>query len=763
MQVPLVEGSREFRALLLSSGCATASTSPSYVRQLFKHLAASTPLTTSTGASNPAMATPGVNRTVSLHANNPEARNNCLLLLRYCLADLGSTTGSRGSGLLRRSMGGAVSDSSFKELAGLPLVPLADGSHGVFKTCAAVDATKLAELRAMGFSEGRSRQALVKHKEVQPAVEWLFAGGGEDEGVHDQPFVLCVQEEAHLLAGAGGRLISEAALLKGSSAGGDGGSGGVVAGAGTMTVEDDGADASVDDDGRVLRALRSSSLQASLNITSMRDELLPDLIGQTLPAEWRGGSGGGNSSTAFPWTPQRADHPNVDWFRRLWGYLASTRPSAVRLLAESYPVVPTGESVVCPLSLRSAVIDGSRLGPEVRAMLVKAGCRTLLPGVFSGGVNDSPDITSGVGGEEKVVEVPPKKDGAKAISRRQLPPPPPELFEYVRPGSRTGVLAALGTAKRSAGKSFLELMRSASADERNALREFLAREPAGELSDVDVAVCRALPILPLHSDGLAAARVLLSAAEEVTAGKFEANGSNVPQRTKPTLPTSLGDSGFAAADNGPLYLLLEAGNGLVGVESDDTKEDPSATAGMRQQPTWVEAHLFTPHFIKIGGAAAGRGGAAEAALAERLGVKLIGRAAFFVDHIFPRIVKLPAGLRDAAMVEALLEAPRLSQQHQGFRSALGNLAFVPAGGRVSTIRSRISIVPCCGCVFHRPRKYSRVRARACVCMPGLKLTCQHLLRLGANYCSYKANRSCRPGYRSPASRVTKSSFVQTID
>lgn len=669
-----MEGSHELRALLLSSKCATKSATPAFVRTLFKHLAARTPAAGHPGGEA------GANGTVSLRADNPQARKNCLLLLRYCLADLGGGGRTSGGGARRGIASRGKAQGSFRELAGLPLVPLADGSHGVFRSTGIVDAAKLAELRAMGFSEGRSRQALVKYKEVQPAVEWLFSGGGDEDGsVAEQPFVLCAQEEADLLAGAGKRLISEAALSSG-----DGGAASDSATPGMGRKEgDEGANSlpAADDDGRVIRALRSPSLQALLNVTSMRDELLPDLIGQTLPAEWRsGGSLNATSTTAFAWTPQRAGHPDVDWLRRLWGYLALTRPSAVRLLAESYPVVPTGEDAVCPLSLRSAVIDGTRLSQEVRAVLVRAGCRTLLPGVFSGGVDDAPSA-AGAGGEPKDRVNPKGKECGAPAPRRQPPPPPPELFEYVRPGTRAGALAALGTARRSAGKEFRELLSAAGTEERDALRDFLAREPASEMSHVEVEVCRALPILPLHADGLTAAHALANVVMTAAAAGAVRTG-----KTKQSQPTPLAtvDHSFAAANEGPLYLLVEAGNGLVGVSADRVggNSAPSSIETAASEPKWLETHLFTSRFLKMGGANGSRQGAAESALAERLGAKLIGRAAFFVDHVFPRILSLPAGLRDAAMVEALLEAPRLSQQHQGFRSALEALAFVPAGTRV---------------------------------------------------------------------------------
>lgn len=685
------------RSLLLSSGCATFSTTPSFVRQLLKSLASRPAGPAAPRAAQGVVANPvGANGVVSLRVGNPKARSNCILLLHYCLEDLGAGRGSGNGyrGGTSATAGGGVT-RGYKELAGLPLVPLADGSHGIFRSFTAVDAQKLELIRGMGFSEARARQALAKHGEVQAAVEWLSSGGGDDRGdAAERPFVLCGEEEARLLSGAGASLISEASLSDASGALVEPGEGQAGAGSGRAGT------AAGEDDGRVLRALRSSSLQSALNITAIRDDLLPDLIGQTLPAEWRGGSSSTASATAFPWTPGKAGHPDVDWFRRLWGYLAMSRPTAVRLLAESFPVVPTGNMVVCPLSLRSAVIDGGKLGGDVRSILVKAGCRTLLPGVFAGSAEDAATLTAppSVGGDSKtaVGRGPAAKTGqegdtapaAGAAQQRPLPPPPAELFEYVRPGTREGVLAALGTAKRSAGRPLKELVRAAVASERDALRDFLAREPASEMSDVEVAVCRTLPILPLHEDGLEAARAVARALA-TTAAKVV--GTAVSQTARQSGTSGGGDGGgtYAAADAGPLYLLLEAGTGFVGVESQERDGGDASVVATGPAPSspqkWLESHLFTPSFVKIGGSGAGRKGAAEAALLERLGAKLIGRAAFFVDHVFPRIEELPNGLRDAAMVEALLAAPRLSQQHDRFRSALAELEFVPTTSKVSRL------------------------------------------------------------------------------
>ena len=53
---------------------------------------------------------------IARHHVQGQARAKALFALRYCLADLAPT-------------------GVFEEMEGLPLVPLADGSHGQFKVC----------------------------------------------------------------------------------------------------------------------------------------------------------------------------------------------------------------------------------------------------------------------------------------------------------------------------------------------------------------------------------------------------------------------------------------------------------------------------------------------------------------------------------------------------------------------------------------------------------------------------------------------------
>ncbi|CAN0503876.1 unnamed protein product, partial [Ectocarpus sp. 12 AP-2014] len=190
-----------------------------------------------------------------------------------------------------------------------------------------------------------------------------------------------------------------------------------------------------------------------------------------------------------------------------------------------------------------------------------------------------------------------------------------------------------------------------------------------------------LPILPLHEDGLVAARVI-ARAEIAASGGGAAAARNTGSGSVPRPGSGQASDGgtYAAANAAPLYLLLETGNSFVGVgdKGKDTT-DISTSAAAETAQRWLETHLLTPSFVRV------RGGGAEAKLLEVLGARLVGRAAFFVEHVFPRIEELPNGLRDVAMVEALLAAPRLSQQHGRFRTALAELEFVPTTSKTKKL------------------------------------------------------------------------------
>ncbi|CAM9856773.1 unnamed protein product, partial [Choristocarpus tenellus] len=285
-------------------------------------------------------------------------------------------------------------------------------------------------------------------------------------------------------------------------------------------------------------------------------------------------------------------------------------------------------------------------------------------------------------------------------------PPPRELFRYIRPGTRKGVLAALGTAQRSAGQPLGLLLSGATPGERDALRAFLAREPVSEMLPEEVAVCRALPILPLHADGLELAMSTDSAATSSAApshargeyGGVDRAGLNPPIAAK----TSVAGGGqgvkgpgvcsaYAAANERQLFILLEVpidsalGIGAFTTHSGDEGSVQDRPDPLKAQATsavpWRQLHLLTQDFVRFSGTG-GSGNMAEVALAERLGARRLGRGSFFVDHVFSRLGSFPSGLRDSAMSTVLLEAPSLLQQDRRFRESLEALAFVPAGDKV---------------------------------------------------------------------------------
>jgi hypothetical protein len=83
--------------------------------------------------------------------------------------------------LLEYCLQGVASKDFAKELAGLPLLPLADGSLGVLRAKKVVDLKALGQLQGMGFSEAASRRALgTCGGDADKAVNWLFEHGDGD-------------------------------------------------------------------------------------------------------------------------------------------------------------------------------------------------------------------------------------------------------------------------------------------------------------------------------------------------------------------------------------------------------------------------------------------------------------------------------------------------------------------------------------------------------------------------------------------------------
>jgi hypothetical protein len=247
--------------------------------------------------------------------------------------------------------------------------------------------------------------------------------------------------------------------------------------------------------------------------------------------------------------------------------------------------VPTNEGQVCSLSLRSAVISADLLEEPVRALLVRAGARTLLTGLFdedaTAGTATSPATDTSVSITAEAAATAGLTPGqraavsAKVQQQQQRSPlvPPPELFRYVRQPLRAGVLATLDTARRNAKDTFEALLKGAPATERAALRTLLCREPLAELVKAELAIAKELPVLPLCARGT----TLLDAA---VAGQ------------------QLVVTAHAAAQPKQLFMVLESGCGASSsalLEQFLEQQQWSAVAKL----VGNDVYLMTPRFIKV--------------------------------------------------------------------------------------------------------------------------------------------------------------------
>merc|ERR1711924_195973 len=75
--------------------------------------------------------------------------------------------------------------------------------------------------------------------------------------------------------------------------------------------------------------------------------------------------------------------------------------------------------------------------------------------------------------------------------------------------------------------------------------------------------------------------------------------------------------------------------------------------------------------------------AARELIVRYMGLKALDKGAVYLDHVFPWIEKLPADIRDAAMLEMLRNYPALSSIRVALHRNAAALAFVPcqASGR----------------------------------------------------------------------------------
>jgi len=312
--VPVVKCPIPIRRSLLETAAAEMVTSPVFTRRHFRQ--------------------PGQHSALN-------RREWLLFLLKYCLSDL-------------------CKNSDFKDMAGVPLVPLVNGSYGTFQQSYPLNVNSLGQLKSMGFTEGVSLKALRKHPtDLQAAIDFAFVlsegNGAEGEntaqggGQSGLPYLFCSQQEALLLKGAGACLIDEAEL-----------------------------------ESSIAIIFKSPAFQAQINVERIRPSFIPDLVAECLPKDW-------NGQTVVPWTPGQNNHPEESWFQMLWEYLCR-QPRTIALFAEGCPILPTNEQVVCSLSPRAAVVATLALDVGVKSIIQKCGVRSVFDRLFGEDLTPPPDF-----------------------------------------------------------------------------------------------------------------------------------------------------------------------------------------------------------------------------------------------------------------------------------------------------------------------------------------------------------------------------------
>ena len=104
-------------------------------------------------------------------------------------------------------------------------------------------------------------------------------------------------------------------------------------------------------------------------------------------------------------------------------------------------------------------------------------------------------------------------------------------------------------------------------------------------------------------------------------------------------------------------------------------EDAPDCIGLSVKEHWLapaetDDALLDERFVRCSGSD-------EEGLLRFAGVRQLGRAAFLLDHVFPRLDSLPETTRDGCLLSALHSLHALSAEDGRFRPALTGLRFVP--------------------------------------------------------------------------------------
>ena len=323
-----------------------------------------------------------------------------------------------------------LNQAQYSSLSGCQFVPLASGGLGRFCTLPAYDKSSFSQLRGMGFSQLLCAHALrISGNNVDRAMEWLLTNRYSDEAVSVQfgvdPYLVCSENSASLLR---------------------------------QSVPDTFVDLGLVNDPGLKKFFDSGAVSAALNVLTLQDDMLADIVLRAVPSDWRG-------SDSAPWNPQR-EHPNVQWFVDLWRFICSSSDvgASLKAVAEQFCIVPTNQGVVCSLSPGNSIVSTQGLASDIVDSLVRVGVRTLLPNVLP---------------SDLVV--------------------PPEIYNYIFDSTRDGVIRAIDAASRRehVGMSSLE---GASDDMKDALFHFFVSRDHCPISTPCKVMIRNFPIFRSYTN-----------------------------------------------------------------------------------------------------------------------------------------------------------------------------------------------------------------------------------------------------------------------
>jgi sacsin len=306
-----------------------------------------------------------------------------------------------------------------RHLIAVRLLPLANGSLTRFEQLSNINLESLDYLCSMGFTRSHATCALnTVGSDVEAALNWLFQNPNPSMKRSTDIYFLPSNKELILLARARNRLIDVDALSSSS-----------------------------------LQLLRSSTLQAALNVKTLDFDSFQDLLSYVFPPQWYG-----QQSVQWDHNTSSSIENGIEWYRLLWEHIGPSE--YLRIFQDKWPIVPTSVGVACTLSTMNGVVSVELIAPECLLCLQKLGVRVLLPGLFS------------------------------------TFHPHSDVWSYIQQPTPAGVLSGIGAVltKGSTPLNIRRIFKSVSVTERISLRDFLLSGVFSEFTNEQQRVLKSLPI-----------------------------------------------------------------------------------------------------------------------------------------------------------------------------------------------------------------------------------------------------------------------------